>query len=78
MPIQLIYQGKTKRCQPTYPFPREFHVTQTENHWANEDTGLDPFKEVLVLHIRDYSLISNDSFSTMCAKYLNFLHLDEN
>ena len=32
LPVQLIYQGKTKRCQPTYPFPREFHVTQTKKH----------------------------------------------
>ena len=26
LPIQLIYQG-----EPTYPFPREFYVTQTES-----------------------------------------------
>ena len=32
LPIQLLYQSKTKRSQPTYPFPREFHVTQTEHH----------------------------------------------
>ena len=52
LPKQLIYQGKTKRSQPTYPFPREFHVTQTENRWANENTSLDLIKEVLVPYVR--------------------------
>ena len=27
LPIQLIYKGKTPRCQPNYIFPEEFHVT---------------------------------------------------
>ena len=26
LPIQLIYQGKTPRCQPEFNFPKEFHV----------------------------------------------------
>ena len=52
LPIQLVYQGKIKRCQPRYPFPREFHVTQTENHWTNENTSLVIIKEVLVSHVR--------------------------
>ena len=52
LPIQLIYQGKTKRCQPIYPFPREFHVTQTENHWKNDSTSLNLIKEVLVSYFR--------------------------
>ena len=47
LPIQLIYQGK-----PTCPFPREFYVTQTENHWANENTSLDLIKEILVSYVR--------------------------
>ena len=54
LPVQLIYQGKTKRCQPTYPFPREFHVTQTKKHWANENTSLDLIKEVLVPYVRKF------------------------
>ena len=54
LPVQLIYQGKTNRCQLTYPFPREFHVTQTKNHWANENTSLDLIKEVLVPYIRKF------------------------
>ena len=41
LPIQLIYQGKTKLRQPKYQFPKEFHLTQTPNHWANEQTSID-------------------------------------
>ena len=52
LPIQLIYQGETKFCQPTYPFSGEFDVTQTENHWANENISLDLIKEVLVPYVR--------------------------
>ena len=52
LPIQLIYQGKTKCCQPTYRFRPEFDVTQTENHWVNENTSRDLLKEVLVPYVR--------------------------
>jgi len=51
LPPQLIYQGKTSRCQPQYNFPKEFHVTQTNNHWANEQTSLDYLEHVLVPYV---------------------------
>ena len=37
LPMQLIYQGKTDRCHPNYTFPKEFHITHTENHWSIEE-----------------------------------------
>ena len=52
LPPQLIYQGKTSRCQPQYIYncPKEFHVTQTNNHWANnEQTSLDYLEHVRYL-----------------------------
>lgn len=52
LPIQLIYKGKTHRCQPNYPFPHEFHVTQNENHWANEDTSVDLLKKILIPYVQ--------------------------
>ena len=51
LPIQLIYQGKTPRCQPEFNFPKEFHVTQTANHWADENTGIDMPKKILILYV---------------------------
>ena len=38
LPIQLIYQGTTKRCLPTVEFPHNWHATFSHNHWANEET----------------------------------------
>lgn len=48
LPIQLIYGGKTRRCLPPFPFPRDWHITQSPNHWANEMTMIDYIKEVIV------------------------------
>ena len=33
LPIQEIYEGKTKRCLPKYTFPVSFNAIFTENHW---------------------------------------------
>jgi len=49
--IQLIYQGKTSQCQPNYNFPKEFHITQTPNHWANENKSIPMLKEILIPYI---------------------------
>ena len=35
LPIQLIYQGKTKQCFPKAKFPADWDVTFSENHWPN-------------------------------------------
>ena len=46
LPPQLIYQGKTKLRLPKFNFPKEFHVTQTQNHWA-----FDMLKPILIPYI---------------------------
>ena len=51
LPIQLIYQGKTPRCQPEFNFPKEFHVTQPSSHWADENTSIDMLKKILILYV---------------------------
>ena len=38
LPPQIIYQGKTERCHPTYAFPKGFDIFHTANHWANGET----------------------------------------
>ena len=48
MPIQLIYGGKTDRCHPRYPFPPEWHITHSENHWSNEQTMLNYIDKIIV------------------------------
>ena len=48
MPIQLIYGGKTDRCHPRYPFPPDWHITHSENHWSNEQTMLNYIDKIIV------------------------------
>ena len=38
LPMQLIYEGKTEKCHLSVSFPVGWHVTPTDNHWANENT----------------------------------------
>ena len=47
LPLQLIYQGKTAACHPTFNSPKEQIVTQSVNHWTTVDTMLTYAKDVL-------------------------------
>ena len=48
---QVIYAGKTPKCLPTVKFPSGWHVTFTENHWANEKTTEDYINYILLPYI---------------------------
>ena len=48
--FQLIYQGKTAGSLPKVDFPKEWHITATENHWSNEEKT----KEYIQLIITPY------------------------
>ena len=50
-PIQLVYYGKTPLSQPKDKFPKEFHITQTPNHWANEETSIAFLEHGLIYYI---------------------------
>ena len=52
LPIQLIYQGKTDRCHPKFNFPKEFHITHTENHWSNEKKAMELINHVLIPYVK--------------------------
>lgn len=47
LPLQVIYEGKTKRCLPKYQFPKEFDVTFSENHWSNTEKSVSFFENVI-------------------------------
>ena len=38
LPPQVVYQGVTDRCHPTFNFPKGWDITHTANHWSNEET----------------------------------------
>lgn len=46
LPVQLIYQGKINKCDPSFRFPSDWNITP--NHWSNEDTMKDYIVEILV------------------------------
>ena len=48
---QLIYKGTTERCLPCIEFPKEWHITYSINHWANESTMVDYIEKILCPYI---------------------------
>jgi len=38
LPIQLVYEGKTKRCHPPFDFPGDWSISHSPNHWSTEET----------------------------------------
>jgi hypothetical protein len=79
LPPQLIYQGKTTKCLPSFGFPQDWHITYTENHWANEATMVDYLKKILFPYIEkkrhelqlheDYpALVLFDRFRGQCTE----------
>ena len=47
LPIQLIYEGKTKRCLPKFDFPTGFNVTFSSNHWSNTEKSMELFEDII-------------------------------
>lgn len=47
LPMQLIYKGKTSLCHSQFKFPKGFHITQSENHWANESTMIEYVDKII-------------------------------
>lgn len=52
LPIQLIYQGKTDRCHPKFHFPKEFHITHTDNHWSNEKKAMELINHIIIPYMK--------------------------
>ena len=51
LPIQLIYEGKTARCQPHYKFPSGWDITQSPKHWSTEKTMLQYINNIIVPYV---------------------------
>ena len=78
LPPQVIYSGKTPKCLPSVSYPSNWHITYTENHWANEKTTIDYIHKILLPYINNVrqslSLSSNhtalvifDRFKGQCT-----------
>ena len=51
LPMQLIYQGKTKACHAQVNFPKDWSITHTPNHWSNEDTMVEYIEKVFLPYV---------------------------
>ena len=52
-PIQVIYEGKTKRFLPTHTFPASFDATFSEKHWFNTEKSLSFFNKIVFPHFKN-------------------------
>ena len=53
LPIQVIYEGKTKKCLPKYTFPASVNATFSENHWSNTKKSLRFFNKIVFPHFKN-------------------------
>ena len=78
LPIQVIYKGKTKRCLPSVDFPKDWLISFTKNHWANEAATKDYIYKILLPYVKqkreelklpgDYpALVVFDRFKAQCT-----------
>ena len=51
LPIQLIYEGKTKRCLPNFDFPAGFNVTLSNNQWPNTEKSKELSKDIIFSYL---------------------------
>ena len=56
LPIQLIYEGKTRRCLPNYDFPKGFNVAYSPNHWSNTEKSVELFQKVIFRYLKNVKL----------------------
>ena len=79
LPPQIIYAGKTARSLPKPKFPKEWHVTFTENHWSNQVTTLQYVHNILLPYVTQKraelglssnhrSLVIFDRFKGQCTE----------
>ena len=48
LPPQLLYEGRTERCHPSFSFPKDWDIWHSRNHWSNEDTMLRYLEKIIV------------------------------
>ena len=82
LPPQIKYKGKTAKCHPMVPFPVNWQVTYTPNHWANDKITEDYIKKILVPYIEEKrasygidssALVMFDQFRGQCTPHIMLL-----
>ena len=79
LPIQLVYQGKTAKCLPSFNFPPSWDITFSENHWSNTQTMVSYFEKVIFPYLQEKkaelklepdhpALLLFDNFKAQCTE----------
>ena len=53
LPVQLVYQGKTSKCHSSIDFSKEWHITNSVNHWCNEETMKSYIQLIIVPYVQE-------------------------
>ena len=62
MPVQLIFQGKTERSQPSINdniSRAGFHITHSENHWSTHETMIEYIDNIIIPYYKQQLAIHN-------------------
>ena len=51
LPIQLVYEGKTKRCHPPFDFPGDWLISHSPNHRSTEETMVEYIDKIIVPYV---------------------------
>ena len=81
LPPQLVYQGKTTKCLPSFQFPPDWNITHTANHWSNEETMELYITKIILPYLADTkrklklpsshpALLLFDNFKGQCTETL--------
>lgn len=85
LPPFILYPGKTDQCHAKYPFPDNWEVLHTDNHWSTVDSMIcyienvlvpytDEVKEELDLQIRQHAVAVFNVFRAhRCEEVLDSL-----
>ena len=52
LPIQLIYEKKTREYLPIFDLPADFNVTFSDNRWLNTEKSIELFKKVIFPYLK--------------------------
>lgn len=68
-PPQVIYAGGTNQVHPKFPFPDDWDITHTSNHWSNSESMCDYVEKIIVPYIenvREKLPLSRSNMSALC------------
>ena len=64
--MQVICEGKTKRCLSKYAFPASLDATFSENHWSNTEKSLSFLNKIVFPHFKNVRKAKGYQDEQMC------------